>query len=196
MQVIADVFPFIASGLLAGWLSRGVRLHWILIVSAVIFAVVGCLLLLGMPFAGLLTEAPLALAASVALVPTMLIVLASFRSAGKAIWSHMMLPFLLLLLLVMVMMPWTVRVHYARRVAWVCDGTIISKYRSSNHNAPALEIQTPSGPVILDGVDESMWTDATVGDHLIKSRGTINGELNGRTVRVVPRVMPWWNEPK
>jgi hypothetical protein len=61
---------------------------------------------------------------------------------------------------------------------------------------PTFVVQTPNGPVTLEGVDESLWDEAIVGSHFTKSKGSILGSLEGEPRRVVPRTMPWWNEPK
>jgi len=193
VEVIAAFVPFLIAGLIAVPLSAkggSLRLiHAVAIVAVVLYV----LLVLGLPFCGLLTELMAGAATAIALIPVIWSM--SLLSRAPTVAWRALLAISLLPLSVGVLMPWTIRVSYAQRVAWACDGTIVSKYRSDNHGAPTLAVQTAGHAVTLEGVEKSLWQKACIGERLVKPRGSAFGTLEGIDVRIVPRALPWWNEP-
>jgi len=188
---IAFLLPPLIACVIARKLPRraSVRLVGVRAVVAVALYVV---LVLALPFWGLYGEIVIGTAAVAALVPTMLLCRADDGGWGNA---PQWFAFLFLPMIVGVQMPWSCRVWYAECVAWECDGTIVSKYRSHNHLLPTLVVQTAGEAVTLEGVEESLWQQAGIGDHLVKSKGSAFGSLQGRAIRIVPPNLQWWCEP-
>ncbi len=189
LTMIINAFPFIAGFLIAGRMKQ----EGYLLVAVIVVALCA-LLLLGMPFWGVWCEAILGVAATLAFIPVYLCI--PFGRHENRVRLYPRVVFVLLLpLIVAIMMPWTYRVDYAVGVTWACDGPIASKYMSNGGNKAILEVQCSRGMVTLEGVDVALWQQARVGNWVQKPKGSAFGALDGKPIRVVPRYLPWWNEP-
>jgi hypothetical protein len=214
IEIPAVLLPVLGGVLLAGAVSRGLsRPRRTATIAAAAVLGIGVSLVydvgvITMPFLGWASEVPLFLATAVALVPSIVMfqLLApdtpgtrgdkiGVRPSGSARseppWRGSLLIVLFILPIAMVVMPWTGRIAVARMRAWACDGPILSKYHSSNHRVPTVEVGSAAGPVKLEGVDARLWDGARVGDRLVKRKSSATGTLNGQRVRVVPPWTPW-----
>jgi hypothetical protein len=74
-------------------------------------------------------------------------------------------------------------------MAWWCDGVIVEKYRSNNHQAPTLVVRNRGDgmSVKLEGVRAATWDRAAVNDRLEKQPGRSDARLNGGPVELVLR---------
>jgi hypothetical protein len=207
IEIVAILLPVLAGVIIAGVVGR--RLSPPRHVAAIALAAalgVGVaavynLGLVRMPFLGWASEGPLLVATALALVPAIVMFqllapdVPGRRGDATNRWrggSPLMVLFIVPI--GMVILPWTVRIEAARKRAWACDGAVVSKYRSHNHSAPALVVDSAAGPVTLDGVDAGLWETVHVGDRLVKQKLSEAGTLNGRPVRVVPPWALWGNE--
>ena len=152
--------------------------------------------LLGLPFWNVASEALVVLVAGAALVLPMTIFMR--RTAGQKV-QHLrqVLPFVLgFFLFVPVLFTLVSRVTYARRVHWACDGQIVERTRTArNHNAPTLVVQNGDRQVRFEMVDEAFWQVAQPQQRLVKAFGSTTAMLDGQRLRIVPRDLPWRNDP-
>jgi len=89
------------------------------------------------------------------------------------------------------------RLNEAAWLEWKCDGRIVEVTRAkSNHQAPTIVVEDGSGTVRFEQVDDNFWSVAKPGQRLTKTPGTPTAVLDGVRVRMVPRQVGWWNEPK
>jgi hypothetical protein len=202
LLILCIFVPFLAAGAAAEWVHKRLRARGIapaVVAAALAVASVGgyVVLLLATPFLGIATEAPLFVATALALVPPILVFMIrgpmrDKRNSETPDAGTIVAMFFTLALVAGVMVSWTSRVNFAVRLGWECDGPVVKKYPSSNHNAPTLEVRRADGGVEkLEYCDRGLWERAKVGDRLTKRRGSAAGLLNGQVVRVVERGMPW-----
>jgi hypothetical protein len=85
------------------------------------------------------------------------------------------------------------RVHHAQQLAQSVEGMVSYKYRSHNHNVPAIAVTRDDGStVVLEGVDKPMWDAVVSGkSRLKKPAWSARGQLDGQEYRVVPRGYGW-----
>lgn len=155
----------------------------------------GCLLLLyRVRFFALWSELLIAIASMLSIVLIMLVMPIDDQSErdkpeGCGLWL------LVIGSLVMVSCSAMGRVDYAQKLATKLDGLVSYKYRSRNHNQPAVVVTSPGGASIdFVGVDAVTWDAIHVGQsHLKKPAWSGIGELDGRSVRIV-RKNGWLSE--
>ncbi|MCE9583129.1 MAG: hypothetical protein K8T20_11615 [Planctomycetes bacterium] len=176
--------------------------------------------LLAMPFHGFVTELPLVLLLGAAVSgPMYLFLRSSFaarRAADAAHTAEMkagispaaeprktISPFAVVALGVflpaMALSLFSIisRVNYACWLGWKCDGVIVEVTRDKpNHAAPMVIVNTAGDTERFVQVDDDFWASAKPGQRLKKDAGSPMAWLDGRKVRMVPRQVGWWNEPK
>ncbi|GAA5484835.1 hypothetical protein [Haloferula sargassicola] len=72
------------------------------------------------------------------------------------------------------------------KLEWVCEGVIVNRYLSDNHQYPTLMV---SGAIDanLEGVDVAFYEAAKVGDKVVKKPWHEHALLNGRMLRILSR---------
>jgi hypothetical protein len=192
LEVPLTLIPFFGGAVVGMLLSRRVQSRWW---AAAVGFIASCgfvVLLLGAPLRSWKSEVLIAVAGAVALVPTFVAYGNSYLGRKQGDWVAL----LVVPMILAVFMPLSVRLTYASRVLWSCDGMIVQKYRSTNHNARTLHVRNvDGGEARLEGVDQRLWADARIGGDLRKFAPSAFGELDGRAMRVVPRTMGWRREP-
>jgi hypothetical protein len=182
LWLLGDILPFLLGIILAGFLYKRVRHKAVMPILAIAAVVAFNWLIIRLRFTNVGREFLLGLvgAGAITLVITCIALFDRPRRDGWRVAYILFGP-----LVVMIMFPWTSRLNNARMVAWSCDGKIVAKYRSNNHQAPTLAVSGPNGETKLEGVDQPLWDNANVGDRFAKPRGSVFGHLRGATTRVV-----------
>jgi peptidoglycan/LPS O-acetylase OafA/YrhL len=191
---VIEVVAFFGSVLTAGALALAVsgwvrRTGWVLLAPAALGAAGSAWLSLKAGYAGWPRELLIGCVAAAALVLPIGLMIAKMpdpkrpRPSDRPALAVVFVP-----LLVGVIFTWTGRVTWAQKMAWSCNGTIVEKYRSDNHQAPTLVVRNGDGTSIkLEGVKGVTWDRAAVDDRLRKEAGRNDGQLNGQAVELVLR---------
>jgi hypothetical protein len=189
IDVLADFAPFLAAGALAATASRWIRrLGWTLLVPAAMGVAGFVWVAHAAGYGGWSRELLIGLLAAVVLALPLGLLLATHAPKRPRPSGKPLLVFVLLPLMVGVMMPWTSRVHWVTKLAWSCDGVIVEKYRSHNHQAPTLVVRNHNGSLTtLEGISAAVWGRAAAEDRLRKESGRADAQLNQQTVELVLR---------
>jgi hypothetical protein len=191
ISIFADFAPFLAGGVLVALVARRIRrTRWALLVPAWAIAIAFAWVSSTADYSGFRREMLVGLFAAAALV--LPISIAISEQPATASTSHTsgrrVLVFLIFPLLPGVMMPWSGRVIWATKMAWSCDGVIVERYRSRNHQAPTLVVQNRDGTRShLEGVSTAVWEKAAGQDRLRKDSGHADAQLNDQPVQLVLR---------
>jgi hypothetical protein len=81
------------------------------------------------------------------------------------------------------------RVDQAQKIATTFDGVVLQAYHSRNHNVPSVVIaQADGSTAVMENVDRATWDDLVPRQsHLTKFAWSVDGELDGKPVRIVPK---------
>lgn len=191
---------------------------WLVVALTPVFVALYGVAMMAMPFAGIATEIPLVLLATVAASGPVTILFrmnealmaarkapghaAEFRGGtetkkadigkGALIGFGMFLPVMAITLFSLVS-----RINYACWLNWKCDGRIVSVTRDGgNHQAPMVLVETGGRTDSFSQVDDAFWAQAKPGMTLTKGTGSPMAWLDGRQVRMVPKQLKWWNDAK
>ncbi len=145
-----------------------------------------------MPFAGIASEAFIVLLAIGALIALLMFLgplAARMKPVAQSV-GDIVRNFATFVLAVMltgsIIAPLLERIRYARHLSWQCDGRVLEKTRSSNHNLPMLIVQDDAGgKITLEGLDPDFWTAAKDGDRVQKRAGECDALLNGQRHKIV-----------
>lgn len=103
----------------------------------------------------------------------------------KAILSMCLIPLLCLPTLATLQYN---RDSYVQKLRLQIDGSVVEKYRSRNHAAPSLRIQSATGDVSeLDGILTEAWKEISVGDQIQKTSWSESAVINGRPTHLITR---------
>jgi hypothetical protein len=189
--------PFALSAVLAFFLRPAWKQGWRLLLALSLVYAGFFFLALGLPFFGIVAELLTIAAASAALVLPMTVFLRTSRHGRNMTIREGLLAFLWLPLTAAVLTTLISRVNYARGLSWACDGPIVEVTRAAgNHNLPTLVVQNGVKRARFENVDESLWSQAKPGLRLAKAAGSPSALLDGQRLRMVPRQMRWWSEPR
>lgn len=221
ISIGAMFFAFAFTTVVAGIHQKLRTPSWLVGVLTPVFAAAFVLAAKAMPFAGIVTEIPLVLLATLgASGPVTLMMRANLkiqaareaekknghvvkmkgtpeRPAAKPPAEGVIAMVLFLPVMAATLMTLVTRINYACWLRWECDGRIASVTRhAGNHNSPMILVETDGRTESFDQVDDAMWRQAKPGMTLKKDAGSPRAWLDGRLVRMVPEQMTWWNDPK
>ncbi|HTL29035.1 MAG TPA: hypothetical protein VL282_07440 [Tepidisphaeraceae bacterium] len=174
------------------------------LLTAMIFAIVSIAILqwivASLPFCGLVSEVAIFLIAPIFGAPAFTpLWMLQKRFEKREVSSVTMREALPIVLIIPILFPligpgllMTVgeRWRYASDIDWTCDGRVVEKYHSWNHQAPTLVARSEGGERWkLEGVDQKFFATASVGDALKKDAGHTHAMLNGVSLEIVrPRI--------
>lgn len=224
ISIAAMFFAFAFAGAVAQAHKRLGTPSSLIVAVTVVLVALDAVALMAMPFYGILTELPLVLFAPVAASGVFALlqrgnerILAGRKAAqeGHAVEFRgavesatgklartLTLDAILALVLFFPTMGVTMfmlvsRLNYACWLRWSCDGQIVQVTRDAgNHSAPMLFVETDGRTEHFSQVDDVLWSQAKVGQHLKKTAGTPWADLDGRPVRMVPLQVKWWNDAR
>lgn len=223
-MAILSMFAFFGSFALAMVLSQvhaSLRTPtWLVAALTPAFVAIYWLAMKAMPFAGFVTELPLALLAAVAVSGPIAILnrtneeiqakqkavkeghVAEFRDAAGSRKPGIPLSGVLCLGLFLPTAAITIfslvsRINYACWLQWECDGRIVLVTSDKgNHGNPMILVETRGQTEKFSPVDGAFWSAAKEGMPLRKSPGSPTALLDGRPVRMVPKQVEFWRDPK
>ncbi len=194
-----SLFGAFGLGAIGGYFlnRRGEQCGWRLFALASLSGIGYLCLLLGLPFWGFPGEMLILIAAGAALVlPMAAFWSAAFKSRNQNLRRTIPLGLLFFAFVPVVLSTLLDRNNYTQGLHWTCDGQIVERTRTSgNHDALTLVVQSEHGMERFEGVAEALWNQAEPGQRLTKIAGSPTAMLNGKAFRIVPRNLPWWNEP-
>jgi hypothetical protein len=190
----------LASAFLSGaFVSRGVagsRLPDFAVMVAGAAALVGhFFVVLALPFHGAWGEIPVIASGALAFSGPMTLV---FRHQKRARDNGLLFAARTAFLIFsfgLVLVTLIVRLGYAHKLGWECDGKIVQQDRSYNHRATLIVVECADGRISFEGVDESFWRQASPGMMLTKKRGSPTAFLDGKPIRMLEPVKFWHDPP-
>lgn len=72
-----------------------------------------------------------------------------------------------------------------QRLQWAFSGSVVAKYRSSNHGVPAIRVFHGGRNVAYEGVTEPFWDAVEVGDKIRKQVCSADAALDDRLFAMV-----------
>ncbi|HVR87898.1 MAG TPA: hypothetical protein VMU54_26505 [Planctomycetota bacterium] len=186
--VLGAASAFLSGGLVAPRVAKSTLPDWGVVGIGLVVLCGYFLLYWALPFHGKWGEVPLIVVAGAALVWPMTLI---FRSQNRAdvgqLTSAMRMVFFIPAL-VLPIFTLTVRLSYADRLTWECDGRIVQHDRSHNHNAPRIVVEGSAGRISFESVDLRFWDQATTGKTLVKKAGSPMAILDGSPIRMLEAV--------
>jgi hypothetical protein len=100
-------------------------------------------------------------------------------------------------MLALILISLSARINFATRISFAFDGKIVEIFRAAhNHHVPAFTLETGAENRTFENVDDVLWREAKVGQHVTKVGGSPHCLLDGKRFRFVPRDFPFWYEPE
>ena len=155
-----------------------------LISVAIALCATNLFLLWCVPFGSAWIEILVGLTTAIALIPVLHFAEIKSRQGKRITFGNILvIPFFVLPVFL-----FAGRVETSVAMSQAFDGPIISKYSSTNHGIPSIVVMSHQQPVVLEGVNQSVWQTANIGDHIVKLSGTTYCTIQGNKMKFVPHL--------